>query len=249
MDRLQNPIKIIGAHINLGNARAANIQLNQSIINNQYTFLSLNEPYTYDNKITSIPRNYKIIAHDNSLKAAIIIKDHIDCQVVFINKLLVIIDIQSSLLNCLLISIYCPPRKNLQQHLSTLQAWIEIFPNHQIILLGDFNAKSCISGKRNTDERGNQLLHSCISLDLSIENNPEMLPTFDSTRGQSWIDLITKNLDGHIKLEVVDEIFNSDHNILQVTWTPELFLPKDMQNPCYNPIQLAYHKKRKFILL
>ncbi|GIX70121.1 hypothetical protein CDAR_312581 [Caerostris darwini] len=114
--------------------------------------------------------------------------------------------------------------ENLQQHLSTLQAWIEKFPNYQVILLGDFNAKSYIWGKRNTDERGNQLLHFCISLDLSIENNPEMLPTFDSTKGQSWIDLlITKNLDGHIKLEVIS---NSDHNLLQVTWTPELFYPK-----------------------
>ncbi|GIY06106.1 hypothetical protein CDAR_430551 [Caerostris darwini] len=133
MDSSQNHTKIIGAHINLGNSRAANIQLNQSIIKNQYTFLSLNEPYTFENKITSIPRNYKIIAHDNSPKAAILIKDHIDCQVVFINKHLVIIDIQFDSLNCLLISIYCPPMENLQQQLFMLQAWIEKFPEHRII--------------------------------------------------------------------------------------------------------------------
>ncbi|GIX83506.1 uncharacterized protein CDAR_83521 [Caerostris darwini] len=100
---------------------------------------------------------------------------------------------------------------------------IEKFPDHHIILLCDFNAKSRIWGKRNTDERGNLLMHFCSSLDLSIENNPDMPPTFDSTRGQSWIDLlITKNFDGHIKLEVLDEISNSDHNMLKVTWSPEI---------------------------
>ncbi|GIY65162.1 hypothetical protein CDAR_437251 [Caerostris darwini] len=66
-------------------------------------------------------------------------------------------------------------------------------------------------------------MHFCNSLDLSIENNPDMPPTFDSTRGQSWIDLlITKNFDAHIKFEVLDEISNSDHNLLKVTWSSEI---------------------------
>ncbi|GIX89958.1 uncharacterized protein CEXT_272091 [Caerostris extrusa] len=77
--------------------------------------------------------NYKIIAHQNSPKAAILIQDSIDCQVVFINQLLVIIDVHSAPLNCLLISIYCPPRDNLLQQLSILQAWIEKFPEHRIM--------------------------------------------------------------------------------------------------------------------
>ncbi|GIX79758.1 retrovirus-related Pol polyprotein from type-1 retrotransposable element R1 [Caerostris darwini] len=171
-------------------------------------------------------QNYKIIAHNNNPKAAIIIKDQLDCQKVFINQEMVIIDLKTSSFNCLLISIYCPPKENLQQQLSLLQVWIEKFPDHHIILLGDFNAKSRIWGKRNTDERGNLLMHFCSSLDLSIENNPDMPPTFDSTRGQSWIDLlITKNFDGHIKLEVLDEISNSDHNMLKIARIA--LIPKD----------------------
>ncbi|GIX87738.1 hypothetical protein CDAR_617181 [Caerostris darwini] len=96
--------------------------------------------------------------------------------------------------------------------------WIEKFPDHRVLLFDDFNAKSRVWGKRNMDERGNQLLSFCNNFDLSIENSPDLLPTYDSTRGQSWIDLlITKN----IELKVLDEISNSDHNLLQVTWYTE----------------------------
>ncbi|GIY72144.1 hypothetical protein CDAR_302301 [Caerostris darwini] len=80
--------------------------------------------------------------------------------------------------------------------------WIEKYPDHRILLLRDFNAKSRVWGKRNTDERGNQFLSFCNNLNLSIENSPELPPTYDSTRGHSWIDLlITKNIDHGIELE------------------------------------------------
>ncbi|GIY57884.1 hypothetical protein CDAR_197071 [Caerostris darwini] len=43
------------------------------------------------------------------------------------------------------------------------------------------------------------------------------------SRGQSWIDLIlTKNLTNDFTLEVVDDITNSDHRLLQVTWSLEI---------------------------
>ncbi|GIY08839.1 hypothetical protein CDAR_583281, partial [Caerostris darwini] len=47
-------------------------------------------------------------------------------------------------------------------------------------------------------------------------------PTFDCSRGQSWIDLIlSKNFNQDLDLAVSDEISNSDHRLLQLTWEPE----------------------------
>ncbi|GIY62487.1 hypothetical protein CDAR_495151 [Caerostris darwini] len=79
--------------------------------------------------------------------------DTLDSKTVYKNQFLVVIEFQANYFNCLLISIYCPPRGNLTQQLTTLQLWIEKYPNHWILLLGDFNAKSRVWGKRDTVER------------------------------------------------------------------------------------------------
>ncbi|GIX87727.1 hypothetical protein CDAR_617131 [Caerostris darwini] len=78
-----------------------------------------------------------------------------------------------------------------------------------IVLLGDFNAKSRVWGQRNLDERGSKLLTLCQQL------YPNSTPTYSSSRGDSWINLlISKNLDSALSLEISDLITNSDHNLL-----------------------------------
>ncbi|GIX81101.1 hypothetical protein CDAR_410591 [Caerostris darwini] len=75
---------IKGGYINLGNGIAAMVQLNHSMCND-FGFLSLNEPYSYDNSIISIPLNYTIVAADTSPKAAIIFKSSHNAQLLFCN--------------------------------------------------------------------------------------------------------------------------------------------------------------------
>ncbi|GIX70133.1 probable RNA-directed DNA polymerase from transposon BS [Caerostris darwini] len=209
-----------GAHINLGNSRAANIQLNQSITSLNYDFLSINEPYTFDNKITCIPKEYTIIAHGVQPKAALIIKNKYQCQMIFQNRFLVVTQINIQNIDCLVISAYCPPRGELSNCLNNIQFWIEKYPHFKVLLFGDFNAKSKVWGKRNDDERGKQLISFANLLEMNIENSPDLPPTFDCCRGQSWIDLLlTKNIAQGISLAVLDEISNSDHRLLHCIWT------------------------------
>ncbi|GIY54776.1 uncharacterized protein CDAR_391101 [Caerostris darwini] len=88
--------------------------------------------------------------------------------------------------------------------------------------MGDFNAKSPVWGKRREDKRGSHLINFCINNDIIIENSPDLPPTFDCSRGQSWIDLIlSKNLNHDLALEVSDDISNSYHRLLQLTWEQE----------------------------
>ncbi|GIX77324.1 uncharacterized protein CDAR_276551 [Caerostris darwini] len=64
-------------------------------------------------------------------------------------------------------------------------------------------------------------------MDLTIENSPSSIPTFDCSRGQSWIDLLlTKNIDKGISMEVT-EILNSGHNLLHFLWTLDDLLPPE----------------------
>ncbi|GIX83497.1 probable RNA-directed DNA polymerase from transposon BS [Caerostris darwini] len=130
--------------------------------------------------------------------------------------------------DCLLISTYCPPKGDLASHLEVLQAFLVKYPLFKIFICGDFNAKSRVWGKRNVDARGTQILAFCNAMDLTIQNSPSSLPTFDCSRGQSWIDLLlTKNLDTGISMEVTDDISNSDHNLFHFAWSVDHLPPPE----------------------
>ncbi|GIY71306.1 hypothetical protein CDAR_529451 [Caerostris darwini] len=115
----------------------------------------------------------------------------------------------------LLVSIYCSPSKDIDQCLDVLGSLLFKFDHLPTFILGDFNAKSRVWGQRDLDCRGRKLLAFCDIHELNIENQPDSLPTFSSSRGDSWIDLLlTKNFSSDLVLEVLDEVTNSDHNLL-----------------------------------
>ncbi|GIY48274.1 hypothetical protein CDAR_470171 [Caerostris darwini] len=74
----------------------------------------------------------------------------------------------------LLICTYCPPRDNIEHNLNIIQQWIEKYQHSNILIMGDFNAKSPVRGKRREDSRGTHLINFCINNDINIENSPEL---------------------------------------------------------------------------
>ncbi|GIY79605.1 hypothetical protein CDAR_57071 [Caerostris darwini] len=208
---------ITGGHINLENAKAAMAQLYNSIKTHSFDFISLNEPYHLDNRIINIPIKYSIVQSQDSPKAAIVIKASYNSQLIYANEELVIIMSQFHHQNTIIASIYCPPSNNIDNNLDVLKNFIIKYANLPFIILGDFSAKSRIWGQRDLDERGSKLLSFCHQMDNNIENGPNTPPTYSSSRGDSWVDLlITKNNNDNINLIVSDEITNSDHNMLFV---------------------------------
>ncbi|GIX79773.1 hypothetical protein CDAR_77431 [Caerostris darwini] len=196
-------------------------QLNNTIKNHNLDFISLNEPYLFDNSIINIPLNCTIVAAQPSPKAAIVIKSNLNSQHVFSNEELVIIMSEFNLQHHLIVSIYCPPSHNMDDNLDILKNYILKYNNLPCIILGDLNAKSRVWGRRDLDERGSKVLSFCHLMDLNIENTPDMPPTYSSSRGDSWIDLvITRNIEQNFSLTVSDEITNSDHNMLFVQYSP-----------------------------
>ncbi|GIX73550.1 hypothetical protein CEXT_736961 [Caerostris extrusa] len=189
--------------------------LNNTFHKYQYDFFSMNEPYCYENKITCIPINYSIVAHQIQPKAAIAIRSSIKSQIVFCNSELTAILASINKNETLLVSIYCSPSKNIDNNLNLLRNILIAHDNKPTIILGDFNAKSRVWGQRDLDERGSKLLSFCHQLDLNIENQPDTIPSFSSSRGNSWIDLlVTRNLNAEVQMEILDEVTNSDHNLL-----------------------------------
>ncbi|GIY37466.1 RNA-directed DNA polymerase from mobile element jockey [Caerostris darwini] len=189
--------------------------LNNSFAERHFDFFSLNEPYSYDNNITNIPKAYKIAAHHTAPKSAIAIKSSFNSQVIHITQEIVVILANIFDMDLLLASIYCPPSNNIDDNLNILRPILNKYTDLPMIILGDFNAKSRVWGQRNLDDRGSKLLSFCNQQDLNIENSPDSLPSFSSIRGESWIDLlITKNLQNEISMEILDEVTNSDHNLI-----------------------------------
>ncbi|GBL80149.1 hypothetical protein AVEN_29135-1 [Araneus ventricosus] len=95
---------------------------------------------------------------------------------------------------CVLLSLSLSLSEDLEPILLTLDG---ILNNHQddlIVINGDFNAKSPAWGPTRSDSRGLELLNFVLRHHLDIRNDIDSPPTFESTRGKSWIDLtITKN--------------------------------------------------------
>ncbi|GIX76024.1 uncharacterized protein CDAR_443101 [Caerostris darwini] len=140
-------------------------------------------------------------------------------QLIFVNEDLVVVMLHHNDQDFILVSMYCSPGKNIDNSLELLKPHLLKYYNFPFLIFGDFNAKSRLWGQRDLDERGSKLLHFCHSMDLNVENDPFSPPTFSSSRGDSWIDLLlTKNLSDEISLEVRDEITNSDHNMLFVNF-------------------------------
>ncbi|XP_056644816.1 uncharacterized protein LOC130450460 [Diorhabda sublineata] len=81
-----------------------------------------------------------------------------------------------------------------------------------MILAGDFNAKHTSWGGDINDERGQDIVDWTTRHNIYIHNTYDSLPTFQTTRGKSWIDLtMTKTIIIH-DWTVQEEDTLSDHH-------------------------------------
>ncbi|PZO93252.1 MAG: hypothetical protein DI617_08965 [Streptococcus pyogenes] len=217
MDTRQNQRNLKLAHINLNHARSANTQLCEDIIAESLDVISVNEPYVFDNKVVGIPFHYCIIASNREPKAALILNKTLRALPILVEKDLVCAKIDTSSGQYIVFSVYSSPSDDIEAKLLHMEATVTKYKEEKILMFGDFNAKSAIWGPRRMDDRGAKLLQFINRHELDIENDADSLPTYSSTKGISWIDvLLTKNLDSQkiIRWRIDDRTTNSDHNIM-----------------------------------
>ncbi|KAF8788627.1 Retrovirus-related Pol polyprotein type-1 like protein [Argiope bruennichi] len=190
--------------------------LERDIIFREVDCICITEPYLYEEQLVGIPNGYNGIYNSES-RTAIIIKNSIKFIPIQIEKDFIAINCSGENSQTIVISIYCSPSEDLHPNLEKLEKTIARFPNYPIIINGDFNAKSPAWGKDKQDERGKNLLGCLNRLDLDIINEIHSPPTFDSTRGRSWIDLTSvKNIARNkiMDWKVHTDISLSDHNLI-----------------------------------
>lgn len=120
------------------------------------------------------------------------------------------------------ISVYARPETTIvfETFLRELQGAIDIAEG-QILICGDFNARSTQWGYSTTDERGEDLLSLLLANSLVVKNEPGSPPTFiqhnilDRTANKGWPDITicTGNLSSKIKnWQVKENTGISDHH-------------------------------------
>ncbi|GBN25120.1 Retrovirus-related Pol polyprotein from type-1 retrotransposable element R1 [Araneus ventricosus] len=172
--------------------------------------------YQVESKPFGIPSHCKLfVTQREKLKAGIIVF-HPDLSVmkVFSATNTVGVSFPYRGMNLLLITVYCPPKEDLYHILAELETCF-MLPYDRVLLTGDFNSKSPVWGSDVEDERGRQLMEFVLSKGLAIVNEEDTIPTFDGSRGRSWVDITISDpllLDNIFKWKVDLEPTCSDHN-------------------------------------
>lgn len=96
-----------------------------------------------------------------------------------------------------------------------LRSILKSLTGKQIIICGDFNAKSKWWFSTATDESGELLQELIIEQNLTIHNTPQVLTTFENVHGKSNIDItLSRNLGNRIVDWKVNDLSSSDHRLI-----------------------------------
>lgn len=133
----------------------------------------------------------------------------------------------------LFFNFYSPPSSDIHETISKLEFYLHRYFNNRIIITGDFNAKHILWGNSRSGNRGLMLLDVMNSFNVSLFNNRNSPPTYCSTLGTSWIDLLFyQNINIHNlkNFKVHEDISLSDHRLISFYYTLILILLKNQEN-------------------
>ncbi|KAH9368137.1 hypothetical protein HPB48_018830 [Haemaphysalis longicornis] len=164
------------------------------------------------------PLKHIISAVSKDPKSAIIVYKNLSMLPAFIAQNLVSAKITKGNRGILITSCYCPPNGDINTDLSKIEEIIQRHRSVEVLIGGDFNARSQIWGSQTTDERGERVLELIVTNALTLQNKKDSPPTFRTSRARGWIDLSIVNavLARDIKEWKVLETFNnSDHRYIK----------------------------------
>ncbi|GBO24821.1 hypothetical protein AVEN_257023-1 [Araneus ventricosus] len=125
--------------------------------------------------------------------------------------------VKLGVLDLKIISAYFPPHDNIDSLIEEFTNFNSI--NKNVLILGDFNARSFIWNYNFEDICGSAIIDFSTMNDLLICNNKNSPPTFVSHSGRDWPDLTLANsniFNFITKLEITDLEPLSDHRYVSV---------------------------------
>lgn len=192
-------------HLTIGSQNVGRSQAASSILTSdlgKYDIVCYQEPLlTKRGRIVGVPGKFSLIQHKTPKTGIAVVNTTLQAAQVLAKENLAAIVIDTPSTQILVASIYLSPNEDIDPGLEELQALLDKHQKGSVVVLGDFNSKHELWGQQRADERGNKLLEFIVQNRLNICNHPESPPTFQSSRGTSWIDLALVRLEQGTALE------------------------------------------------
>ena len=194
LPRRKTQIKLL--QVNLQHSRVAASNLIQVILQYIIDIAFVQEPYTIHNNVAGFPKGFKIFANGGGTKSVAIIVNNNDVDVIAI--------IQGSHEDAILTEIrykgltswsqsLSPHRQRHSKDLDTVENILQHAKGEGLILAIDSNARSKLWFDKHTNARGGIMVEFIITRDLLIINKETGIPSFETNRRRSWIDLTLSN--------------------------------------------------------
>jgi hypothetical protein len=189
-------VKLKCLQVNLQHSRVATTNLTQ-IIQHNIDIAFVQEPYIVHNRVAGFPKGLKIHTQgEGRIRAAILINNYeIDAITITqgSNEDAVLTEIRYKGLRVFGASIYMPIDRDINTDINTLENILQYTMGEGLLLAMDSNARSKLWHDKQTNARGRTLEEYIIAKDLHIINAETGVPTFETIRGRSWIDLTLAN--------------------------------------------------------
>jgi len=201
-ERRKTHIKCL--QLNLQHSRVATANVTQILhYNTDVAFVQ--EPYTILNKVAGFPKGFKIFTLGSDRKRSAIIVNNKDIDVIAITQAshedAILSEFRYEGIKFYGASLYFPIDRDIKRDLETIEEIIRLTKGEGLLLAIDSNARSKIWSDTYTNARGRALEEYIITRDLLIMNEDSDVPTFESIRGRSWIDLTLCNSTQAQKIE------------------------------------------------
>jgi hypothetical protein len=179
--------------INLQRSKAATAHLNQQIVDKKYDIVFIQEPYVIKSRVCGFPISYKLFYKESETIKTTICVTNKKINVLFIesfsNQYSTAVKFEFMDKTLFGFSLYCSPLQRIETELNHIKEVILVLKPEYLIICTDSNAKSKVWFNNRDDDRGNQLIQFLSELNLIVLNDDPNSPTFQTNRGQSFIDL------------------------------------------------------------
>lgn len=150
-----------------------------------------------------------IVVLDKAIDAVLLV--HLSSQYI------TAINVSVGQLDIVIVNVYFPPSIDFDEQMAMLESTLDALTGRNILLAGDFNAKSHLWFSTYEDERGRAVSDMISSRDLYVVNQPNNPPTFSTVNGESNIDITFTTgslLNGILSWKVHTDVISSDHRAI-----------------------------------
>ncbi|XP_035216335.1 uncharacterized protein LOC118189779 [Stegodyphus dumicola] len=205
---------ILSINLNHCSIAAAQLPVIGEITGSIPDIICLQEPYLINGNLASINNSLRLAMFPGGRTAIIVLNEKIDCTFDLQTDIITGITVHQSKIFSIF-SCYFFPAEDISAYIAKLEDICENFKD--FLIFGDFSARHTCWGAPNIDPRGSIVFDFLAANNVLLINSPDSPPTFSSTIGTGWTDLVSCSPEMNCSsesLEISQEESLSDHKYL-----------------------------------